>query len=267
MARLTGGRPDFRKWVDNQPDPLWGLMPLTHICTGLTARDIIRTDQVATKPCEVFNESLAYFFYGRPAYRVGSDAVVKLEGACPFCFIFEPELIHDAAAIHAFDTGAFENRLYKHVLTDEMNIEDFLLERDARRPNKLIARIFSSLGAYLDGDLTNMVDPDIGSASWEFEPRAYLHLLASHGRNEPDDRICSIEVIFGKPIPLLGKLKAVVVPHTLWSNKKTPWLSDLEVLGVEVRAYTFVPGRHPEHYHTQLECQVRELYEEWKVIG
>jgi hypothetical protein len=268
LAKLTGGRPGFREWVDNQSDPLWGLMPLTHICTGVAAEDIIRTEQIATEPCKIFNEPLAYFFYGRPAYRLNSDDVVKLEGACPYCFIFEPELIHDASAIHAFDTGAFDKRLYKHVLMDQMNLEDFLLERDARRPNKLIARVFASLSAYLDGDLASMVNPDVGAEAWEFHARAYLHLLASHGRNEPDDRICSIEVVFGRPIPLAGALKAVVVPHTLWSSKKkAPWLSALNELGVEIRPYSFVPGRHPEHYHTQLECQVRELYEEWKILG
>jgi hypothetical protein len=142
MARLTGGRPEFRQWVDGHPDPRWGLMPLTHICNGIKAGDIIRADQVAVQQCAVFNELLAYFFYGRPAYRIGPDDVVKVEAACPYCFIFDPDLIYDSKAILAFDTGAFEKRLYKHIMMDEMAIEDFSLERDETRPNRLIARIF-----------------------------------------------------------------------------------------------------------------------------
>ena len=111
-----------------------------------------------------------------------------------------------------------------------------------------------------------MVVPDDGALPWEFLARTYLHLLASPGRNEPDDRICSIEVVFGSDVPLAGNLKAVVVPHTLWDNSvKAPWLDTLHKGGVEIEPYLFVPNRHPEHYHAQLEAAVRKLYVHWGV--
>src|SRR5437870_4638376 len=106
---------------------------------------------------------------------------------------------------------------------------------------------------YLDGDITKIVAPDQGAEAWDFHARAYLHLLASPGRNKPDDRICSIEVVFGEAVPLIGNLKAVVVPHTLWDKaKRAPWLDKLRDSGVEIVPYIFVPGRHPEHYHAHL---------------
>jgi hypothetical protein len=267
MPKLTGGRSDFREWVDKQPKPNWSLMPLTHITKGIGAADIARAGEIIPRECAVFEEPLAYFFYGRPAYRVSGDGAVKAEAACPFCFIFSAAMIDKAKAIFAFDTGAFEKRLYKHIIVDEMNVEDFSLETDTHRPNKLISTVFGSRTTYFDGDISKIVDADKITKSWEFHARTYLHLLASPGRNEPDDRICSIEVVFGETIPLNGNLLAAIVPHTLWDGgNQAPWLQKLHEDGVIVSPYLFVPGRHPEHYHAQLESAVRDLYEKWGVL-
>src|SRR6266478_2411608 len=129
MAKLVGGRNHFREWVDKQSNPKWPLMPLTHITKGIGAEDIITAGQISPADCAVFGEPLAYFFYGRPAYRVSGDGAVKIEAACPFCFVFNASLIDKAKAIFAFDTGAFSKRLYNHILVEEMDVEDFSLER------------------------------------------------------------------------------------------------------------------------------------------
>jgi len=267
MTKYSGGRPGFREWIDKQADPGWSLMPLTHITKGIRAEDIIRTGNVRVYKDEQITEPTAYFFYGRPAYRVSGDGAVKVEAACPYCFVFDAGLILKAKSIHAFDTGAFANRLYKHILMDEMDVQDFSLEREEKRPNRLIARVFPSMKTYFDGGVTKAATPEKGADAWEFHARAYLQLLASPGRNEPDDRICSIEIVFGDAVPLEGNLKAIVVPHTLWSeDAKAPWLEELNKKGVEIAPYIFVPLRHPEHYHALLETTVRDLYIRWEIF-
>jgi hypothetical protein len=264
MAKLSGGRPSFRDWVDKQPNPNWPLMPLTHITKGIGAEDISRAGIVSPARGEMFEEALAYFFYGRPAYRVGGDGAVKVEAACPYCFVFNAALINKAKAIFAFDTGAFDRRLYKRIFVDEMNVEDFSLETNNDRPNRLISSIFGTRKTYFDGDVSKITDPEALAKPWDFHARAYLDLLVSRGRNEPDDRICSIEVLFSEPVPLKGNLLAVVVPHTVWDDEKhAPWLEKLKAEGVAIAPYLFVPGRHPEHYHAQLEAAVRDLYQRW----
>src|SRR5208283_4434910 len=76
----------------------------------------------------------------------------------------------------------------------------------------------------------------------------------------------SIEVIFGSNVSLAGNLKAVIVPHTLWGNiVKAPWLDSLHTAGIQIEPYLFVPNRHPEHYHAQLEASVRKLYVDWGI--
>lgn len=267
MRKRSDGRNEFREWVDKHPDPSWPLMPLTHISKGLIAKDIINDELIRAEHCAVFDEPLAYFFYGRPAYRVGGDAVIKSEAACPFCFIFDSALITKAKYIHAFDTGAFEKRLYKHVMEEEIMIEDYSLGTDTSRPNKIVSAVFTSMDAYLDADTTKIAPPSEMAKPWEFLATAYLQLLTSSGRNEPDDRICSIEVTVDDDVPLGGNLKAVIVPHTHWQNhEKAPWLEKLEENGVIIAPYKFVPGRHPEHYHALLECAARDIYEEWKLL-
>jgi hypothetical protein len=260
MSKLPPDRPGFRLWIDEQADPHWKFMPLTHVTKGIGAEDIVQSGAINPHG----NEIRSYFFYGRPAYRVHGDGAIKVEAACPFCFILTGELIKSADEIFAFDSGAFANRMYKHVLMEEMQVADFSLQQDAVRPNKLIARVFKSPAAYFDGDLSQIPAPEEGSEAWQFHARAYLQLLLSPGRNEPDDRICSIEITMNKDVPLAENLKAIIVPHTLWGDgKKAPWLSTLSEANVTVRPYFFIPGRHPEHYHTLLECQVRDLYKEW----
>jgi hypothetical protein len=239
-------------------------MPLTHITKGIRAVDIANEDAISPSNCEVFGEPLVYFFYGRPAYRVSEAGAVKVEAACPFCFIFDSGLIDKAKAIFSFDTGAFAKRLYQHILVEDMKIGDFSLETDKERPNRLISTVFGSRETYFDGDISKIPDPEKLAEPWEFHARAYLHLLKSPGRNEPDDRICSIEVVFGEKIPLKGNLLALVVPHTLWNaSKEAPWLQKLQKEGVNIAPYTFIPGRPPEHYHDQLEAAVRNLYQGW----
>jgi hypothetical protein len=265
MSKLSDGRPEFRDWVDRLADPGWGLMPLTHITKGVVATDIFRSGEIQPTECKVFGQNLAYFFYGRPAYRVSGDGAIRAEAACPFCFIFKSSLIERARAIFAFDTGAFEKRLYSRILVDEMKLADFSLETDTSRPNRIISAVFGSTRKYFQGDVSK-VDPD-GPPAWEFHARAYLHLLASPGRNEPDDRVCSIEVAFGNTIRLDDNLLAVIVPHTLWSeDSKAPWLEKLKDAGVAISPYIFIPGRHPDYYHALLETEVRELYEEWGAL-
>ncbi|MGJ4957632.1 hypothetical protein ACQR1H_18445 [Bradyrhizobium sp. HKCCYLRH2015] len=265
MAKLNGGRTDFREWVDKEPAPDWPLMPLTHITKSIVAADISKSGFVEPIECAVFNRPLAYFFYGRPAYRVSGDGAIKAEAVCPCCFIFDANLIEQAEAIFAFDTGAFSKRLYKHILPEEMNVEDFSLEKDKARPNKLIKKSFGSRIDYFHGNIHAIPNPHSIAKAYEFHARSYLQLVTSPGRNEPDDRICSIEVIFGNSVPLSGNLRAIIAPHTLWADE-APWLKELETNGTTIQPYAFVPGRHPDYYQAQIESMAGDLLKAWNLI-
>lgn len=268
VAKLTSDRSGFRDWVRRQPVPESQGFPLTHITKGLLAEDIYRAGEVAPTPCDVFEKMpLAYFFYGRPAYRVGGDGAIKAEAACPFCFIFDGSVIDDASKIFPFDTGAFNARLYKHAFTEEMELGDFSLDVSVDAPRQLIRGAFRSERSYIDGNTTDFVSPEEGAEAWEMHARAYLSLIGSRGRNEPDDRLASIEVLFERPVLIPGNLKAVVVPHTFWRGSDgAPWLSELARQEVEICPFQFLPGRAPDYYYALIEAQVKELYKKWGMV-
>lgn len=252
-------RPEFRAWVDRQPDPKWPLMPLTHICKSLVGNDIARAGAVEPADCAVLKRSLAYFFYGRPAYRTKGDGPVKNPAACPMCFVFDPNVLKQADEIHPFDTGAFESRLYHHIIMDEMRREDFSLEQQVNRPNKLISAIYGERGVYFEGDNSKIsVTPVLPS---EFLAYTYVELLKSAGRNEPDDRVGTVEVIFESPVPLKGNLLAVVVPDILWSEAdKASWIVEIGQSGVDILPFKYSIGREPEHHHAMIEVEIRQFY-------
>ena len=267
MRKLAGGRPSFRKWIDSMNDPGWALMPLTHITTGITAQDIIELGRIEPTNDTVFDVPVAYFFYGRPAYRISDGNTVRAEVFCPYCFIFSAALIRKASAIYAFDTGALAKSMYQHIFSNQMQIADFSLEQDVTRPNRLISRVFTSMKNYFNGDLNAIGAPDELAKAHEFHARAYLQLLKDPTRNELDDRICTIEVVLSGSVPLAGHLQAIIVPHTLWDDKNhAPWLASLSDDGVRVVPYMFVPGRHPEHYHAVMETIISRLYEDWHIL-
>jgi len=258
------GNPTFREWVDQEPDPGWPALPLTHVTRGTNAQLIARYGTIDPSPCRVLGKETVYCFYGRAAYRPSKANVIKFEYDSPYCFIFDELLLGRADAIHAFDTGAHANRTYDHVLTEDMCLADFDLVGDLRRPNKLIARVFESQSAYFEGDRGAISD---GIAQpWENLARAYVQLLKSPGRNEPDDRICSIEVAIHESVSLEAHLRAVVVPSTVWKDgARAPWLVDVEADGAQITPYPFVGGRPPEHYQAQIESSVRNLYRSWGI--
>lgn len=260
--KIEDGRPEFAQWVDRHEQPEgWALLPLTHITRGLTADDVLRSGTVQPNHCDVLNESYAFFFYGRPAYRVGNSEVVKLEVACPYCFLFHPRLLKRANKFYAFDTGAFGNRLFDHVVDEDFEVQDFALSNQPDRLNKLITAAFGERSDYLRGDRTKVRLPEDAAMSHEHAARTYLELLRSPGRNEPDDRVCSLEIVFADPVSLEGDLLAIIAPHTICeSAASNPLMQDILTAGVELVPYDFIPNRHPEHYHTLLEIQVIEYY-------
>ena len=240
----------FSEWVDRHDAHKSRLLPITHVTSTISAERIIDDKKMSLPDkCDgEFENPLLYFFYGRPAYRVSPGTSVSLEAACPSCFIFHPKILDRCHYIHAFDTGAYFNRLYSHVLTEDFRVDDFSLGAQPSRINRLISAAFEDEEAYLDADRSKLRNIEEAAHPWELQGRAYLTLLASPGRNEPDDRICTVEVGFQDSVLLDESLLGVVVPHTLWmGNSKAPILASLSEQGVKIGTYRFIVGRHPEY--------------------
>lgn len=144
--------------------------------------------------------------------------------------------------------------MFSPLMLDEIQVADYSLEKDTSRPNKLIAATFGSQRAYYDGDVRKIPSKDEICGRSDLLVSTYIDLIKSEGRNEPDDRVCTIEVTCGDPVLIEGGLDCVVVPDTFWSDsEKASWLQPLSDTGVEVLTYRFLPGRNPDYYNYQIE--------------
>jgi hypothetical protein len=251
----------FSDWVDRQDASELKRLPLTHMSKAYVGRKIILADVIEPDDCDVAGKKVVYCFYGRPAYRASKDATVHLSAGAPYCFVLSPSVINRAKAIYPFDTGAFDNRMYNHVLVEEMLMVDFDLSGDPDRINRLVGALYGTPTAYFDGDKSRVPRPDQIAEDWEMAAQAYAALVASRGRNEPDDRIGTIELVFDHPLPLADNLLAVVVPHShCVPEKEAPFLTGLREKGVDIIPYTFIPGKHPEYYQSLIESCLRDYY-------
>jgi hypothetical protein len=241
---------------------------LTHIAKALIGGDIVREGRIiASELDDVLGAAVSFFFYGRPAYRVHGDGAVKTAAACPFLFVFNSSVIDRANAIHPFDTGAFKRRLYSHVMMDEMELADFSLERDSSRVNRLIARTYGTPNAYFNGDTSKIPPASEIATPDQFLAQAYIDLITSAGRNEPDDRVSTLEVTLCDPLPLKDVLLAVVIPDILWNDDhKTHWLEDLARDAIDIIPFKFFPGRSPDYYMQSLEVEARKYYQNLQIL-
>lgn len=255
----------FCDWLRQQSGTDLRRLPLTHVTKGYSARKVIHKGRLDPSSCSVMNEALVYTFYGRVAYRVSGDGTINLEGMCPICFVLSGDLIARSRHTHPFDSGAYAKRLYKHVFAEELNLTDFAISGDAELPDTLIKTFFKTRENYFLGDTSKIPAVDEIAPPGEMEVRAYHELITSAGRNEPDDRIYSIEVAFSDPIPLEDSLIALIVPHTLWSDdEQATWLQNLQTKNTEICTYEYHPGRSAEHYHAHLELELRRIFQKWK---
>ncbi len=258
------GRPGFIEWLEKISKVAkvgWSGLPLTHVTKALLAEDIIRAGVIKPQHCDVFKRPLSYFFYGRPAFRVKGDGPIKIESACPVCFVFQPNLIDKAANLFPFDTGAFQARMYKSSVMEEMKVEDFQFQAKDNQPGALLETAFSSPLDYMQGKAKEAGHFQAVVEKWEFHAQAYVELIVSKGRNEADDRVYSVEIQVEEEVLLKGNLIAVVVPHTLWiDNAGAPWIEKLVSDAVEILTYNFDPGRGPDYYHYAIEQSVKDFY-------
>lgn len=146
---------------------------------------------------------------------------------------------------------------------DEMDVSDFSLEWQTTRPNRLINAVYGSRKAYFEADASKIPDPASIAPAGEFLARTYIDLVKSVGRNEPDDRVGTIEVIFGDPVPLEGSLIAVVVPDILWDDTdKADWLLSIEASGASILPFHYRHNRDPEQHHAMIEVTLAEYFQQ-----
>jgi len=225
-------------------------LPLVHTTRCEILPHIVASHQLCSvTPCEVFNEHLIYFFYGRPAYRhaLGSEPSGNLD-LCPVCFVFKPHTIGSGAKrIFACDSGGIHKGYFKdHLLPpdrDEMQLDTTL---DSAR--KLVPLVFGDNSRYFLGKAKAALPAAFATGS----PAARFHaLLTDTGALAGDDRRSAVEVQMDSPVPLDHQLLYVVLPKDKLNESGTREVI-LQTWQADPIGYDVYIGRQPHEYRTAI---------------
>lgn len=245
---------DFRNLVGEQPAGLEEL-PSVHVSDGLGLRSIIRDGRLSAEPCPIFNdEPLVYLFYGRPSYRVNSQVLASaIRAYAPVCFVLKPGVVRSPVRVFPFDSGAFQNELFRASMHRKMQRDDFALEPDFASPQRLINLFFGNNHNYYDNKPVTTVDlPPLA-----FEASSYHALITDRQENVYDERISSIEIQIDEDIPLKDTIEAVVLPDAFFVKDMA---ESLAAIGAEGIPYAFIDRLRPELYAATIYPIVRDYY-------
>ncbi|MBV9993557.1 MAG: hypothetical protein JOZ72_19965 [Alphaproteobacteria bacterium] len=244
---------EFNSFVGQQP-PATGELPLTHITDGLGFRGILQTGELRPEHCQVFDEPLLYFFYGRPAYRVNSQRLSSaIDAYAPVCLILRPKSLVVPKRIFPFDSGAFNGDRFAEAMHRKMLLDDFALDVSPETPLRLISLFFGDCERYY----RNIPLEKIEIPPLSFEASSYHVLITSRHENAFDERISAIELQSEGTLDLNSVAEAVVVPDAF----ATPdILQRLAALGITALPYDYIPRLRPESYTGALYTIVRDYY-------
>lgn len=245
-------RTDFATAVRNAP-PSDQALPLTHLTDAFHLRDIDAGGSLEPTPCQVFNEPLLYFFYGRPAYRVAANTDTSgLDSYWPVCFILRSNTIVPRR-IYPFDSGAFHNGRFETQCHRGMIKEDFELDADPSTPGRLLGKFWPDARSYFDnrGALAPECDP------FDFEVKSYSQIIGTVGNAPFDERHSTIEIQTDEPLPLKDNVIAVILP-TEFATQEV--FERFEALGAKVLPFDAVNRHRPDDMVSQIYAMCRDFY-------
>ncbi len=226
---------------------------MTHLTDAYHLRSIAEAGRLEPTHCRVFDEPLLYLFYGRPAYRVATQAESNgLEAYWPICFVLRNSA-SGARRIYPFDSGAFHQGRFGDFVHRDMIREDFELDVDPTTPGRLLSLFWSGPQDYFD----NRGARDVALDPFEFEAKSYSELIRSKANGPFDERHSAVEVQMGDPLQLAGNLSAVILPADFASETVRKRFDDL---GALVLPFDTVSRHGPDNMVGQIYDICRDLY-------
>jgi hypothetical protein len=237
-------------------------LPLVHSTKAYYLEKILSSQKIDTTQCDVFNESLAYFFVGRPAYKweTSGDAA---EWELPVCFVFHYD-ITNAKRIFPFDTGAYPSRFPPYLTM--MKMQEFDVSAVKEAPERLIGTFFSSPRNYylMKPRATRNFEDEFLVDILDAEVKA-LHRLWSVPPPTADDRRGAIEVQFDEAHTLnKGDLLAVILPDVYLEHAAIRKF--LASYGAKLYGYS-VYSLNSAAYFSQIYRYLHSFYEKRKLLN
>lgn len=205
-----------------------------HTTDAFRFRSILETASFTPCHCNVFDEPLAYLFYGRPAYRRTDEAAYGSSARAPVVIIFRPEIAAHGRRLFPFDSGAFADKRYAKWMHHGMQLSDFELACKSDAPQRHVTSYFGSN----DGYLRLQAKAPAGGLSGEYEAEAIYLLLTDLSTESADDRRIAVELQLDDTVTFdAANVLAIVVPEELQSVSYFKTFLSGPGAGVDVLTY------------------------------
>ncbi|MFM5570895.1 hypothetical protein ACET8Q_09720 [Aeromonas veronii] len=206
----------YKKHIVDNPN-MTSIMPLVHVCDCHRFRSILLSDAIIPTECPVFHEKLAYFFYGRPSYRIKSNGFSSnTPSLFPVCFILNSAYINDIKRIFPFDTGAFAAGLYTKFVHSTATLNDYIFEPTYDFIRRYVEMFYSSNRNYFNGQAT-IEKKHIPAMA--FELHSLHQMITSTSQEEVDDRCYTVEIQTFHNVDIsTGAVMAMVLPVTIMDD-------------------------------------------------
>lgn len=206
-------RSALKELVASQPAPTHEPLPLTHVTDSIRLPGILVEGQLTPRSCPVFGDLRLYAFYARPAYRGSKKGPLHNLNFAPVCFIIDSSVTRECCPVEVipFDTGALRKGVLAGHVHGDLSPFDFALKREVASAQRLARLFFGDERAYYSGMYRPMSMPEPKPTHAEIV--AYASLIRSGSNKDRDERGTSIEFQFKDPLPLKGKILAIILPH------------------------------------------------------
>lgn len=237
-------------------------LPLVHTTSVAVARNALPVGTLRASKCSVFEKELAYFFVGRPSYRLkGSDQRSRYITPFPVVFVLAGDAIQSPFHVYPFDTGAAANGIFDTSADTTIPLEDYELDPSIQAAYEHIERCFRTTGDYFDAILNAQYVNSVGAL--DYTDNSYIGIAGSGvaSRGSPDMRASAVEVAVQAHVRLHDVLKLFIAPKQMmggYGNAPAAEVGLAMNLGAEVQYYDWQPNTVPDDYYEELHDMVRE---------
>ncbi|WP_143569815.1 hypothetical protein [Tenacibaculum agarivorans] len=208
-------------------------LPLSHNCNFHHVEGILNKKKIEAKDCNIFNDKLAYFFYGKPSYFKEAHKI-------PVFLLFEFKDLKTEHRIAPFDTGAYYNGLLDGVKKesiedgkDSISLDKFCYlskegENSEDYNKNVISYFFDDNLNYYDNSIKDDIE-HYNACSLHYE---YIAVEGLYSKDY-DDRATSIEVQFRDDFSIeRNKLIYAFIPRDMakaWTPKLKNINKDVQI--------------------------------------
>jgi hypothetical protein len=231
-------------------------LPLIHTSLSTYLTSFATSHTLQPRHCNVFNESLVYLFYGRPAYRSEKGSKYGEPIAlCPVCFVFKPRTV--SMSLHRVmpcDSGAVNKRLFEPEL-HRSDLGELELDPVIESARRLVSLVFETNNKYFFGKAKSGVSFPDGTLG-----KRYCDLLLRPGPADYDDRKSAIEIQVNQIISLRNQLMFVVLPREFLEETGIKE-AIFKTWNCEAVEYPTFEGDAPTAYYSVVRNEVARRFE------